>query len=119
MASAVSCDSLSSQPLIRLLRSTFSHLGEKGTRAQPSTNSCLLHPTAQLISLPAWLRGSSGVTILGALSISRELSLTGPVGPDIRRPPTSVGSRDRKLQRSRRLRIFSPSPKRLAGSGAV
>ena len=43
----------------------------------------------------AWLRGSSGEIILGALSISRELSLTGPVGPDTRRPPTSVGSRDR------------------------
>jgi len=47
--------------------------------------SCL----ATYISSPQ-LRGPSGVHILGALSILRELSLTGPVGPATRRPPTRV-----------------------------
>ncbi len=43
----------------------------------------------------------------------RELSLTGPVGPDIRRPPTRVGSRDRNLQRPRRPCVHSSKSPRL------
>jgi len=41
---------------------------------------------------PAGLRGASGDILSGPYRSSRELSLTGPVGPDIWRPPTCVGN---------------------------
>jgi len=45
------------------------------------------------------LRSAAGNNFPGALRISRELSLSGPVGPDTRRPPTKVGSRDAAFHR--------------------
>ena len=44
--------------------------------------------------VPAGLRGALGDKFPGALRSLRELSLAGPVGSDIWRPPTYVGSRD-------------------------
>ena len=54
----------------------------------------------------AGLRGASGAISPGPYRSSRELSLTGLVGSDTRRPPTFVGNPGSTLQRPLRLRTY-------------
>ena len=57
----------------------------------------------------AGLHGSSGAIFSGPYRSLRELSLTGPVGPDTWRPPTFVGNPGSTLQRPLRLRTSRDS----------
>src|SRR5215467_9732962 len=54
----------------------------------------------------AGLRGASGVIFSGPYRSLRELSLTGPVGSDIWRPPTFVGNPGSQLQRPSGSALF-------------